>query len=157
MQQKSNFLGNLLLVVAFSCMLATVWSVGVCNRCMDNSIACVNQTHFKFCVNYSPIEESTLYCGDGKVCTELGILCADASLGANPVCKDDDINCNKCDGTSMFQCTSRTTFRVCNNNEFTGVNLTCPKDTVCSIKSGKFCVKECELPNGKYECNKAAP
>ncbi|KAM8709010.1 hypothetical protein ACLKA7_015906 [Drosophila subpalustris] len=157
MQQSSNSLRNLLLVLAFGCMLATVWSAGVCNRCMENNIACVNETHFKYCVNYSPVDDSTLPCGEGKICTDLGIICADATLGARPVCDSTDVNCRKCDGISMFQCTSRTTFRQCDNSEFTGETLTCPTGTVCDLESGKFCVKECELSNGKYECNKDAP
>ncbi|KAH8307174.1 hypothetical protein KR044_006408, partial [Drosophila immigrans] len=143
--------------LVFGCLLAVVLSAGVCNRCMDNNVACVNQTHFKYCVNYSPIEDNVLYCGDGKVCTELGMICVDEALPiATPVCSDDDIDCKTCDGNSLFVCTSRTTFQMCSGTNFTGESLTCPSETVCSINSGEFCVKECKLPNGKYECNRVA-
>lgn len=128
----------------------------VCNRCMDNSIACVNQTHFKYCINYTPISDQLLSCGAGKVCTDLDALCVNEGV-RNPVCSDDDIDCKTCDGSVLFVCTSRTTFQMCNGTALTGNTLPCPTDTYCSINSGDFCVKECALPNGKFECNRAAP
>jgi len=137
-------------------MLATVWSA--CNRCNENNIACVNETHFQYCIDSKPfVEGGTLPCEEGKVCTALGIFCASADLGFKPDCPASDIDCRPCNEDQLFQCTSKTTFRMCRGNEFTGETIPCPKDTVCSMDSGKFCVKECELTDGKYECNKDAP
>ncbi|KAH8415457.1 hypothetical protein KR222_000002, partial [Zaprionus bogoriensis] len=145
-----------LLAFGLAVCLVIFGSAEICNRCMENNIACVNQTHFKYCVNYSPISDQVLYCGDGKVCTDLAVLCANEGA-VEPICQDEDVDCKTCDGSTMFVCTSRTTFQMCNGTAFTGNTLPCPTDTVCSINSGEFCVKECNLPNGKYECNKAAP
>ncbi|KAH8371823.1 hypothetical protein KR093_008977, partial [Drosophila rubida] len=150
-----NFILQFVCLVAFGCLLAVDLSAGVCNRCNEHNIACVNQTHFKYCVNYSPIDD-TLYCGDGKVCTDLGTMCGNKDI-FEPACSDSDIDCQTCDASRLFVCTSRTTFQMCNGAEFTGNVLNCPAETVCSINSGKFCVPECELPNGKFECNRVAP
>lgn len=132
------------------------YSSQTCNRCMENNIACVNETHFKYCINSSPISDQVLPCGAGKVCTDLGVLCIDETIG-QPACPADEVDCKSCDGSVLLVCTSRTTFQMCNGTALTGQTLTCPTDTFCSITSGEFCVKECALPNGKYDCDKDAP
>jgi len=151
------YLTNLqLLILAFSSMLATGWSL--CKRCNTHNIACYNETHFHICIEEKPfLEGGILPCGEGKICTDTGVTCADASLGFPPGCPSSEKNCRACDDSELFQCTSRNTFRMCSGNEFTGKTHTCPEDTVCSISSGKFCVKDCELTDGKYECDKDAP
>ncbi|XP_062135369.1 uncharacterized protein LOC133845049 [Drosophila sulfurigaster albostrigata] len=142
-------------LAAFGCLFAVVLSQSNCNRCMTNNVACVNQTHFKYCMDSTPVDNGILYCGAGNVCTDLAIICVDESI-ASPVCTDEDVDCRSCDGSSLFVCTSQTTFQMCNGTALTGDALTCPTDTYCSIDSGEFCVKECKLPNGKFECNQVA-
>ncbi|EDV96225.1 GH16137, partial [Drosophila grimshawi] len=140
------------LILAFSSMLVTV-SSSACGSCMQNNVACLNTTHFKVCVNGVPLKDGPLPCGNDKICTELLVPCWSPSEGVTPACPENDVNCRSCNGVDMFVCTSRTTFQVCNGSEMSPQVNTCPDDTVCSIDSGKICVKECELPGGKYECD----
>ncbi|XP_064541361.1 uncharacterized protein LOC135430567 [Drosophila montana] len=157
--QQSHCLKNLMLLLALSSLLVAA-SGAVCGGCMENKVACMNSTHYKVCINNSPIENGGLLsCGNGKICTNLLDPCwlpIDGD-GVEPVCDPNTVNCRTCDGSQMFVCTSRTTFQLCDGSDLSPIINTCPDNTFCSIDSGEYCVKSCGLPNGKYECDKLAP
>ncbi|XP_023160930.2 uncharacterized protein LOC111592762 [Drosophila hydei] len=150
---------NLILLVAFSCMLSAV-SAATCGGCMQSNVTCVDETHYRVCINQSPIENGgILSCGKGKICTDLLDPCWEPfeGDGVEPVCNKKDVNCRDCDGSQLFVCTSRTTFQMCMGTELSPQINPCPEGTFCAIDSGEFCVKSCKLPDGKYECDKPAP
>ncbi|XP_017957204.1 uncharacterized protein LOC108651819 [Drosophila navojoa] len=150
----------LILLVALSCCLLALGDAAHCGGCMDNNVACFNRTHYRVCVNHSPIEGGNLLaCGPGKICTDKQDFCWTPlpSDGVYPVCSDYTTNCRQCDYDKMFVCTSHTTFQLCTGPKMSPEVNYCPEGTVCSIDSGDFCVKPCKLPNGRHECDKEAP
>ncbi|EDW73283.1 uncharacterized protein Dwil_GK17468 [Drosophila willistoni] len=150
--QQYQILKNLCLIIAFSSMVITV--LATCNSCQSNGLSCVNETHFKVCVDNVETDNSVLSCGANKICTSLGIGCFENVDGVEPSCTTTS-NCAGCDGSFLFACTSRTTFTQCNGTTAGTEVLTCPENKVCDMNSGKFCVDECEVTT--LECNKAAP
>ncbi|XP_017862120.1 PREDICTED: uncharacterized protein LOC108613277 [Drosophila arizonae] len=149
----------LILLVALSFLLA-VGDAAYCGGCMESKVACYNRTHYRVCVNNAPIEGGgLLYCGSGKICTDMMDFCWQSlpNDGIEPVCDTYKVNCRKCDYNQMFVCTSRTTFQLCSGYEMSPQVNYCPEGTVCSIDSGDFCVKPCKLPYGRYECDRLEP
>ncbi|XP_030372297.1 uncharacterized protein LOC115622492 [Scaptodrosophila lebanonensis] len=146
---------TLFLILALSYVLVNV--SGDCNTCQSNNVACVNATHFKVCYDNVRNDENIMDCGEGKVCTDLGIICFNEGF-YEPSCDPTaaEANCRTCDGNRLFVCTSRTTFQMCNGNTLGPQVSTCPPNKVCSIDSGEFCVDECDVP-GQIECNIPAP
>ncbi|KAH8301235.1 hypothetical protein KR018_008812, partial [Drosophila ironensis] len=142
-----------LLVVA--CSVAVVVQ-GVCNSCQTNDVMCLNETHYEFCA--ANVQKGQIdRCPDGQVCTSLRIVCMDKDA-IDPACPNDeaDGSCASCDGSSLFVCTSRNTFQMCDGTSLTGQTTYCKDDTVCSIRSGKFCVDSCEITDS-LECDRDAP
>lgn len=118
-------------------MLFTIQIQGNCNICSSTGLACVSGTQFQVCILNLPTGPITT-CPSGTVCTtEGGNICQ--GIGPNVVqgCKD----CNKCDATNTFACTSANTFTLClgttsPNVEFVG---TCQTDYVCNINNPYIC------------------
>ncbi|XP_016999968.2 uncharacterized protein [Drosophila takahashii] len=136
--------------------MAVVVVLGECGTCQTNDVACLNTTHYKFCgENVAP--DQIAQCPTGQVCTSLAIVCIDEGL-VEATCSDTpaDGSCLSCDGSSMFVCTSRTTFQMCNGTSVTSQVTKCKDNKVCSIKSGKYCVDLCEAGDS-IECNREAP
>ncbi|KAH8319380.1 hypothetical protein KR067_011911, partial [Drosophila pandora] len=141
--------------VTISILVANV--LGECNECQDNSVKCLNQTHFSFCSDY--IDSSQVVaCPEGQVCTSLKAIClpegAEASCAPTPA-----VECPACDGSSIFVCTSRTTFQMCNGDTLTSQVSKCKENTFCSIKSGTICADRCWIENNQngYECDRESP
>ncbi|KAI8040562.1 uncharacterized protein LOC128258767 [Drosophila gunungcola] len=152
--QQSQILRNLCFFVAFSSMAVVV--LGLCNNCQENGVACLNETHYRFCSpNVAPNQIAR--CSDGQVCTSLGIICIEKGA-YDPACSDSaaDGSCPTCDGSSMFVCTSRTTFQMCDGSTLTSQVTKCKDNKICSIKSGKYCVDLCEA-GVSVECDREAP
>ncbi|XP_017840774.2 uncharacterized protein LOC108598592 [Drosophila busckii] len=147
---------TLLLSFTLSALLGIALSQ-MCGNCMENGVACVNQTHFKVCVNQATLPGNALYCGDGKVCTSLmGAFCFEGGSDVETVC-DEQQDCPSCSAKSMFVCTSRTTFQMCDGTKMQKEISTCPAGLFCTTNAEEICVKECKLPNGKPDCTKDAP
>ncbi|KAH8364256.1 hypothetical protein KR084_004878, partial [Drosophila pseudotakahashii] len=144
------------------CLLAVLSSMAVvvvleeCGTCQTNDVACLNTTHYRFCgENVAP--NQVAQCPSGQVCTSLAIFCIDEGL-VDATCSDSAANgsCPSCDGSSMFVCTSRTTFQMCNGTSLTSQVTKCKDNKVCSIRSGKYCVDLCEVGDS-VECDREAP
>ncbi|KAH8327661.1 hypothetical protein KR074_008288, partial [Drosophila pseudoananassae] len=140
--------------VTFGILVAKV--LGECNKCQeDNNIKCINQTHFSFCSEY--IDNSQVVaCPEGQVCTSLKAICMPEGA-VEPSCTA--VECPSCDGTSIFVCTSRTTFQMCNGNTLTSQVSKCKANTYCSIRSGTICADRCWIENNQigFECDRESP
>ncbi|XP_017095936.2 uncharacterized protein [Drosophila bipectinata] len=150
--QNVQILRNLCLFAAICSMAGLV--LGACNSCQSNGVKCLNETYFEYCSDN--VETGQVQaCPDEQVCTEYEAFCMPS--GATPACPDSeaDGSCESCDGTNLFVCTSRTTFQMCSGTNLTGTPSSCKANTVCSIRSGKFCVDSCEV-TGNLECDKTA-
>ncbi|KAH8379817.1 hypothetical protein KR009_007363, partial [Drosophila setifemur] len=142
------------LLVAVCSMFSLV--SGTCNICQENLVKCINETAYEFCApNVQPGQISS--CGDGEVCTSMGAICMPRLSTVQISCTASEANgsCQSCDGSSLFICTSRTTFQMCDNGNLTGPVKYCKDNTVCAIQSGKFCVDSCEVTTA-LECNREA-
>ncbi|XP_016991365.1 uncharacterized protein LOC108053273 [Drosophila rhopaloa] len=152
--QQSQILRNLCLFVVVSSMAVVV--LGLCDSCQTNNVACLNETHYRFCSsNVAP--NQVAQCPDGQVCTSLDIICIDKGV-YDPACSNStaDGSCSSCDGTNLFVCTSRTTFQMCDGTNLTSQVTKCKDNKVCSINSGKYCVDLCEVGD-TVECDREAP
>ncbi|SPP77364.1 uncharacterized protein LOC117579806 [Drosophila guanche] len=154
--QQSPFLSTLCLFLIIVPMV--VYSQSQCGLCQNNNVACVNETHYRFCLdNVEP--GVVLPCGDGEVCTSLRKYCAPKGL-VDPTCSSGEgsspIDCPSCTGSSLFVCTSRTTFQMCDGTTLTDRVIKCSDGKFCSMKSAKYCVSECELEDD-FECDREAP
>ncbi|EDV50628.1 uncharacterized protein LOC6544782 [Drosophila erecta] len=152
--QQSQILKNLCLIVVLSSVAVMVQ--GVCNSCQtSNNVKCLNETHYSLCSdNVAP--NQVLQCPDNKVCTDLAIICMDSGV-VEPSCSATaDGSCPTCDGNSIFVCTSRTTFQMCDGSNLTGQVAKCKDNKICSINSGKYCVDLCEVGDS-VECDRENP
>ncbi|KAH8239117.1 hypothetical protein KR032_001062, partial [Drosophila birchii] len=140
-------------LVAICCLSGVVLAASSCNTCQDNNVKCVNETHFSLCSSGVPPDQ-VIGCPDGQVCTGYQSICM--PLGATASCTE--VNCPACDGSSLFVCTSRTTFQTCNGNELGDQIIKCKDNTFCSINSGKYCVDRCEALSlqSTFECDRDA-
>ncbi|XP_016955777.1 uncharacterized protein LOC108028447 [Drosophila biarmipes] len=152
--QPSQVLRSLCLFAALSSMAVVV--LGLCDSCQTNNVACLNETHYRFCAdNVAPNQVAE--CPTGQVCTNLAIICMDkGSYDASCSADAADGSCPSCDGTSMFVCTSRTTFQQCNGTSLLSQVTKCKDNKICSISSGKYCVDLCEAGDS-IECDREAP
>ncbi|XP_001353087.3 uncharacterized protein [Drosophila pseudoobscura] len=155
--QQYQFLRTLCLFLMISSMVVYIQSE--CNKCQsNNNVACVNKTHYRFCLdNVEP--GAILPCNDGEVCTSLAKICVPEGA-YEPSCQDSEATtpneCPSCTASSLFVCTSRTTFQQCNGTTLTDRVIKCNEGKFCSMASGKYCVGECEL-TGDIECDRDAP
>ncbi|XP_017071888.2 uncharacterized protein LOC108108358 [Drosophila eugracilis] len=151
---SNQILKSLFLFVAISSMAVAVF--GICNSCQTNNVACLNGTHYRFCSD-SVAADQVVQCPDGKVCTDLAVICIDEGVtDASCSATAADGSCPTCDGTNTFVCTSRTTFQMCNGNELTSQVTKCKDNKICSIQSGKYCVDLCEAGDS-IECDRESP
>ncbi|XP_017052841.1 uncharacterized protein LOC108096002 [Drosophila ficusphila] len=152
--QNSQILRNLCLFAVISSMAVVV--LGTCNSCQTNNVKCLNETHYSFCSeNVAPDQVAS--CPSGQVCTSLAIICVDEGL-YDAACSPSTIDgsCSSCDGTSLFVCTSRTTFQMCDGTNLTSQVNSCKDNKICSIQSGKYCIDSCEAGDN-IECDRDAP
>ncbi|KAI8040881.1 hypothetical protein M5D96_006824 [Drosophila gunungcola] len=80
--------------------------------------------------------------------------------GISPSCASDaNITCPSCDGSSLFLCTSRNTFQMCDGVKLSSQITKCKDNTFCAIGQGQFCVDRCEAMNSGtgLQCDREAP
>ncbi|CAD7002598.1 uncharacterized protein LOC101455165 [Ceratitis capitata] len=153
MQHNTRQISILLLIIAAATLLVQQ-SVAKCGVCGDNGIACISETEFYICFNGEPDTSTVQECPDGGTCTSLLAKCINAA-NTEPDCSSDaNPTCGCYFGSTMFVCTSRTTFAQCNGNE-TIVSGTCPTGMYCTTQGGEICIEECKI-EGELECDIAA-
>ncbi|KAH8364252.1 hypothetical protein KR084_004876, partial [Drosophila pseudotakahashii] len=146
------------------CFIVIISSLGVfvvggttCNFCQSNNVKCVNETHFSLCMD-GVTPDQVMQCPDDQVCTSLLKFCMPRGSVAPSCTSDAEVTCPSC-GTSLFVCTSRTTFQMCNGDKLTSQVTKCKDNTFCSIGQNQFCVDRCQAlsSNSGFQCDRESP
>ncbi|XP_017071887.2 uncharacterized protein LOC108108357 [Drosophila eugracilis] len=103
--------------------------------------------------------DQVMQCPDNEVCTSLLKFCMPRGVIAPSCISEADVTCPSCDGSSLFVCTSRTTFQMCNGNQLTSQVTRCKENTYCSIGLNEFCVDRCAIlrSNTGFQCDRETP
>ncbi|XP_016955299.1 uncharacterized protein LOC108028149 [Drosophila biarmipes] len=154
--QSHGSLKNLCFVAIISSVAVFVLGETFCNKCQSTDVKCLNETHFSLCTE-SVAPDQVISCPDGQICTGLKKICMPRG-STEPSCPTDaDVTCPSCNGSTLFVCTSRTTFQMCNGDKLTSQVTKCKDNTYCAISGKKFCVDRCEALKSGIQCNRESP
>uniref|UniRef100_A0A6P4FNQ3 Uncharacterized protein LOC108053275 n=1 Tax=Drosophila rhopaloa TaxID=1041015 RepID=A0A6P4FNQ3_DRORH len=156
--QYFKFLKTLRFIAVASSMVVVVFGDITCNVCQTNHAKCVNETHFSLCLDGVPPDQ-VMPCPDDQICTSTAKFCMPRGSVAPSCISDADVECPSCDGSSLFVCTSRTTFQMCNGDTLSSQITKCKDNTYCAISQSNFCVDRCEALSSAtgFQCDREAP
>ncbi|XP_030081498.1 integumentary mucin C.1 [Drosophila hydei] len=131
---ESKLLGCLLQLL---CLFAT--ASATCNVCNAvNNMACYSSTQLQACDATNLPTLIPTSCPAGNVCVSgaAGALCEPSSTTTVADCQD----CNKCDASMTFACTSTSTFALCLGTTTPQTSLgTCETGYVCNVNNALIC------------------